>query len=168
MQGSHYIDLANWFSRSKPRRVSAQLDPFSKIDHRGAFFFDPEAWVEVTYDNGSTLSMDTREGGSPAAPGMTLICERGSIFVDVSESSAKIRKGNDETEISFEGNRLTWFENTLDALVSDQSLFTPCTVEEAIMGLEVIVAAHVSSQLGGALMDLPLDSELSSKVLRIA
>ncbi|MBM3299934.1 MAG: Gfo/Idh/MocA family oxidoreductase [Deltaproteobacteria bacterium] len=170
MKGSHYVDLANWFLVSEPSRVSARLDRFSVVDHRGAFFFDPAGCIEVTYQNGAVFSMDTTGANQALTEGLTVIGERGEVYVDVEESFVNIKSATGERKSLSDkvGYGYNWIENTLEALISDHALWTPCTLGEAIAGLEIMVAAHVSDRLGGQPVELPLNSQFCSEVLRVA
>ena len=170
MTGSHYIDLINWFMGSEPSRVSARLDKFSRVDDRGSSFFDPGGLVQVWYKNGSTFTFDATNTDEGLPQGMTLRCERGEIFVDVSESAARINgpQGQQEIPSDKRGDVYNWFENTLSSLVFDGTPFLAATIEEAITSLEIVVAAHVSDGLQGDPVEFPLGSSFDSQELRIA
>ena len=61
-----------------------------------------------------------------------------------------------------------WIEATLSSLLDPGTGFVPCTLEESIDSLAVVVAAHVSHERGGASVPLPLGDEEKRKALRVA
>ena len=170
MKGMHYIDLANWFMDAKPIRVSGELDEHSAVDKRGAFYFDPPGSMEVTYENGLTFRMDTRDRPENRPFGMRVRLEGGNLFIDDAESfleietpSKSVRNPSDK-----ENDGYNWIENTLTALVHKKSNFVPCTLQEAVDALEIVVAAHCSHEKGGQPISLPLNGADRATTLRIA
>lgn len=170
MTGSHYIDLANWLIGTAPIGVTADLDRASTIDHRGAWYYDPSGIVEVTYENGVTFILDAHGNISGFDQGLTVVCEKGRIFVDVAESRAVVTKDRVTTDIASDkqGPGYNWFVNTLTATVGIGQAFLPCTVEESITCLEIVIAAHLSSKNGGQQVAVPVGSVYNSQHLRVA
>lgn len=170
MKASHHIDLANWLAGSPPAQVSAMLAGDSDVDRRGAFYFDPPGVVDVTYEDGATLRLDTTGAGE--RPGLTVECEHGSISVDRREAEVAVRSAGGKRSIPTDvegGNRnATWFESTLHALVSGENGLRPCTVGEGVSELEVLGGAFLSSSRGGEPVSLPLRGEDAALELRIA
>lgn len=170
MKGAHYIDMANWIIDSTAMKVTANLDDNSTIDHRGSVFFDPEGHIDVAYENGASFTFDGRGTSTEFDHGMHIICERGSIFLDVAESFGAIDGPSGHRRIASdkEGDAYNWFESTLEALVFGSNHYSAATVDESIDCLEITVAAHLSDQLKGEPISLPLDREFDAISLRIA
>jgi predicted dehydrogenase len=170
MNGSHFVDLANWFVDSPPQSVSAELDEHAAVDHRGAFFFDPQGTVKVTYQNGVCLELDARGRADAGSRGITVRCENAELWVNEAESSLEIRTpaGTKTVASDREDNALNWLESTLLSLLDASTGFSPCTVGQALDSLSVIVAAHISSSQGGRAVALPLNGEEKQTALRVA
>lgn len=171
MNGSHFIDLAVFLTHSKPSRVSARLSSHSTRDYRGAYYFDPYGHITVVFQNRAALELNMKsphERVTYEEDSVIVICENGEIRIDSQEEDAFIKAPMSKAHISSDRKEiLTWFENTLEALITGKSRCTPCTLEESIDSLEVIVAAFASDRLGDV-VDMPLDNALCSEVLRIA
>ena len=60
-----------------------------------------------------------------------------------------------------------WIEATLSSLLDSSTGFSPCSLEESLGSLEVIVAAHISHERGGTPVSLPLGPVDKRKVLRV-
>lgn len=170
MRGSHEFDFMNWVVGESPIQVTADLEAISHTDHRGARFFDPVGQVEVQYQSGIRFILDGRRELQGYGEGLTMKFERGEIFVDIDQTCAVIRdeKGRRLIHSDKVGRGLNWFINVLDSLVRESKANTPCTLDEAINGLEILVGAHLSSADGGSSVSLPLNSELWDVELRIA
>jgi len=170
MKASHHIDLANWLAGSPPTQVSAALAGDSDVDRRGAFYFDPPGVVDVTYEDGATLRLDTT--GEGEKPGLTVECAQGSVSVDRREGEVVVRSSEGKRSIPTDvegGNRnATWFESTLYALAVGENGLRPCTVREGVSELEVLAGAFVSSSRGGEPVSMPLQGEDAALELRIA
>lgn len=170
MKASHQIDLVNWLLNAQPVSVNAQLDQFSQVDHRGAYFFDPGGCVEIKYSSGVTFSLNTGDGAQELVQGLKIDCEDGTLHVNDEETTTVVRAKEKERQIVLsEGiTSIQWFEATLEALVDDKSDYSLCTIDEAIICLEIMLGAHISSRLGGETVELPLNGENGREELRIA
>jgi predicted dehydrogenase len=170
MKASHHIDLAGWLADARPTRVAATLAPESDVDRRGAFYVDPPGVVDVTYESGATLRIDTTGAGEK--PGLAVECEHGSVTVDRREAEVVVRSSEGKRAIptdAGDGNRnAIWFESTLRALAVGEDGLRPCTVSEAVDELEVLAGAFVSSGRGGEPVGLPLAPDHAAFELRIA
>jgi predicted dehydrogenase len=169
MKASHQLDVATWLIGSRPVQVQAELVDNSAVDHRGAFYFDPGGRVSIEYANGLRVEVDTTgEHGAPG--GMFFRCEHGTIHVSGDERTLSTDDRVDEqtTEFDESENVYAWFEGALDDVAAGRASELLCSVPEAREGLEVLVAAHVSHEAGGAPVALPLPSDAAAKELRIA
>ena len=170
MKGSHHIDLANWLAAARPVQVAATLGTDSEVDRRGAFYFDPPGVVDVTYENGAVLRLDTT--GAGGKPGLSVECEQGTVTVDRREAEVVVRGSGGErtipTDVEGRSRNATWFESTLRALTVDEDGLRPCTIREAVSELEVLAGAFISSSRGGEPVSLPLAPEEAALELRIA
>lgn len=172
MKGSHYIDLANWFMRSKPVEVSCQLEAISHPDHRGVSFYDPAGHVSLTYSSGAVFLMDTTSANPRYQPGMTCFFDNGEIFVDADEVSLCIKGSVKDRvyhspEADWHARHYAWFDNALQSLVSETD-YRSCTLAEAITCLEVVVAAFLSNRRNGEAIHLPLQPDQTLEPLRVA
>jgi hypothetical protein len=142
----------------------------ANVDRRGAFYFDPPGVVDVTYENGAALRLDTT--GTGGKPGLSVECEEGRLTVDRSEAGVVVRSPGGErtipTDVEGKGRNATWFESTLRALTVGNDGLQPCTVGEAVGEVEVLAGAFVSSRRGGEPVSLPLAPEDAALELRIA
>jgi predicted dehydrogenase len=170
MKGGHYIDLINWYMGARPRSVTAELASTSSVDTRGAFFYDPQGYVQIEYDSGQTACLDGLDKRSDLLEGMRLSFDQGVINVDVAERTTRLVGPHGERDLADESSSTTydWIANTFEALVSPGGIFVPCSVVEAMDSLAVIVAAHRSHRLGGQPIALPLAPQARAEVLRLA
>jgi predicted dehydrogenase len=170
MNGSHFVDLADWFMDSAPASVSAVLEKHSSIDHRGAFFFDPQGTVRVGYQNGLEFTLDARGKADARNRGITVRLEDADLWVNDAESVLEVRTraGSEKLPSDRGYNALNWGESTLLSLLDSSSEYRPCSLPEALDSLAVIVAAHVSDQNSGRAVDLPLAGQARETELRIA
>jgi predicted dehydrogenase len=170
MNGSHFVDLANWFVGSRPASVSAELDEHSPLDHRGTFFFDPPGKVEVTYENGVKFLLDARGTAPASARGLTVRLEKAELWVNADESALQIRTATGTQTVASDrkNNALNWVESTLHSLLDATSPFRACTVAQALDSLAVIVAAHLSHRQDGRALSLPLPEPDRQTALRVA
>jgi predicted dehydrogenase len=170
MNGSHFVDLANWFMGSPATSVSAELEKHSSIDHRGSFYFDPPGTVEVTYRNRLKFALDAVGKAAEKSRGMTVRLENAELWVNDDESSLQIRTraGTETLASDREDNALNWVESTLLALLDPATEFSPCSVRQALDSLAVVVAAHLSDRRGGQEMALPLRGQDKKTALRVA
>ena len=170
MDCSHQVDLANWLASARPTKVAARLEADASVDRRGAFYFDPAGVVDVEYDSGAAFRLDTT--GSREDAGLSVVCEHGTLSVDHSEQAVVVA-GPDggrtiPTDVEVRTRMTAWFESTLRALTVGQDGLRPCTVEEAVSDLEVVVAAFISNDRGGVPVPLPLAPAEAELELRIA
>lgn len=172
MNGSHFIDLAIFLTHSQPSQVFANFSNVSTLDHRGSYYFDPEGYLKVIFQNQTIFELDTRANNNQNEKGINILCEKGNIFIDSHELDLKIDAPTVQTKQITSDKRdqsLNWFKNTLEALILNNiARCNPCTVEESILSLEVIVAAFVSHQRGMNCVNIPLENNLESEILRIA
>jgi predicted dehydrogenase len=170
MKTSHQVDLANWLAGARPVQVAATLATAADVDRRGAFYFDPPGVVDVTYENGATLRLDTT--GTGGKPGLSVECEDGRLTVDRTEAGVVVHGPAGErtipTEVEGKSRNATWFEATLRALTIGDDGLRPCTVGEAAREVEVLAGAFVSSRRDGEPVSLPLAPEEAALELRIA
>jgi predicted dehydrogenase len=170
MDCSHQVDLANWLAGAPATRVAARLEADATVDRRGAFYFDPAGVVDVEYENGATFRLDTT--GSPEGGGLSVVCEQGALTVDHSEQAVVVTAPAGErtipTDVEARPRMTAWFESTLRALTAGDDGLRPCTVDEAVQDLEVVVGAFVSSDRGGVPVVLPLAPAEAELELRIA
>jgi predicted dehydrogenase len=168
--GVHFADLANWFVGSRPESVSATLEEHSLGDYRGSFFHDPPGTAEVSYPGGLKVELDTRGQASGAGRlGLRVELERAELFIDDKESFLQIESGSGvETVVSDKSTfGYNWIEATLLSLIDPGTGFSPCTLEESLGSLEIVVAAHLSHERGGKNVSLPLSPDDKRKALRV-
>jgi predicted dehydrogenase len=168
--GVHFVDFANWLVGSPPASVSATLDEHSLGDYRGSFFHDPPGVAEVTYQNGLKFTLDARGKATPSVRSGTRIeLERAELFIDQEESFLEVSSSSGTEKIVSDKTTFgyNWIEATLLSLLDPSTGFVPCTLEESIDSLAVVVAAHLSHERGGASVSLPLGPEEKRKVLRV-
>lgn len=172
MKGSHYIDLAGWYIQARPVRVTATLGQASTVDTRGAFFFDPEGRIEVLFENGAEFIFDAYGTDESLPEGLDMNCEHGEALIDTDELSLTIKRSGETKQSASDktnpGGIYYWVENTISALVDESTPFVACPIEDALLSLEIMAAAHHSSVNGGQPMPLPLTHEQATLTLRIA
>jgi predicted dehydrogenase len=168
--GVHFADLANWLVGSRPESVSATLEEHSLGDYRGSFFHDPPGVAEITYAGGLKFELDSRgETRSRGRLGLRVELERAELFIDHEESSLQIESSSGVEKVVSDKSTFgyNWIEATLLSLLDPSTGFSPCTLEESLGSLEVIVAAHISHERGGKSVSLPLGPEEKRKALRV-
>lgn len=170
MVGMHFIDLANWLIGERPVSVTGRLDSLSQVDHRGARFYDPPGRLQVHYPNGAVFEMNTLQGTPQASRGMTIWFEKGQARINNEESRLVVEGpfGEQQVEVLDENRRYRWIEKALTALVHETDVCDVCPLSEAVVALEVVVAAHLSHERGGEPVSLPLSEPHRSRSLRIA
>jgi predicted dehydrogenase len=168
--GVHFVDFANWIVGLPPASVSAVLNEHSLGDYRGSFFHDPPGVAEITYEGGVKFTLDARGEAAPnRRSGTRIELERAELFIDDEESFLEIASSSGTEKIVSDKTAFgyNWIEATLLSLLDPSTGFVPCTLEESIDSLAVIVAAHLSHERGGASVALPLGSDEKRKVLRV-
>jgi predicted dehydrogenase len=157
--GTHMFDAASFLLDSRPQAVSGTLDPFVPPDCRGPQFHDPGGWSIVRLANGVRLHVDA--AARIALPfGFRVFGSLG--WIDVGREDAGIQMWSGQTRtIACAPDRPSSLAIGVDEIVTclagggDVS----ATGEAARDALEVIVAFHVSSKLGGRWVSLPLEGE---------
>jgi predicted dehydrogenase len=168
--GVHFVDLANWLVGSRPERVSATLEEHSLGDYRGSFFHDPPGVAEISYAGGLKFELDTRGQASSAGRlGLRVELERAELFIDDKESFLQLESSSGVEKVVSDKSAFgyNWIEATLLALLDPSTGFSPCTLEESLDSLEVVVAAHISHERGGKSVSLPLGADEKRKALRV-
>jgi predicted dehydrogenase len=163
MIGSHWIDLAGWFAGAPAASVSARLASTSRLTRLGAAFADPAGRLEVGYANGVSATIDLSGSCGGEGAGLEVVCERGAVRVPASEACAFVG----ERTIPADGGSAEWFEATLRALTGGGGP-APCTLGEALDGLEVLAGAFLSSGRCGEPVALPLGPDDAALELPIA
>jgi predicted dehydrogenase len=154
--GSHWIDLALWFARSRPATVWGRLsDPSA---------WDPGGWGVIELENGVLITVDAR-------PGLTHVCEieaigtRGKLVLSRAGLVPQLWLGTDGdpagwTQHPFSRNypvrspMLNALDNMIGSLEGRDSLL--CSGEEGRAAFEAISAIHLSHRSGRRPVRVPL------------
>jgi len=157
--GTHMFDAASFLLDSSPHAVSGTLDPLVPPDCRGPEFHDPGGWGIVRLANGVRVHVDAAaRDGLPF--GYRVFGGLGWIDVGREDAGVHIWTGQTRT-IACPPDRPNSLAIGVDEVVTclaGGGEVSP-TGENARDALEVIVAFHVSSKLGGRWVSLPLEGE---------
>ena len=157
--GSHMIDISSFLFDSTFREVSGTLDPYVPPDCRGPEFHDPGGWGIMRLNNGVRVHVDaTARVKLPF--GYRIFGSLG--WIDVGREVADIHMWTGQTRtIKCSPDRPSALAIAVDELVDCLAGGgnVSATGESARDALEVIIAFHVSSNLAGRCVSLPLDEE---------
>ncbi len=157
--GTHMFDAASFLLDRRPDAVSGTLDPFVPPDCRGPGFHDPGGWGIVRLDGGVRVHVDA--AARVRLPfGFRVFGSLGWIDVGKEDAAVHLWTGQTRT-IACPGDRPSSLAIGVDEILTcltGGGGVSP-TGEHARDALEVIVAFHVSSKLGGRWVSLPLEDE---------
>ena len=168
MNGSHFVDLAQFFTQSTPLLVQAKLCKDSLPDYRGSFFSDPCGYSRITFSNGALLELNFKQNSQQNHACITIACDKGKIHIKERETSVEIISNSFHKQIQSDKKGNIWFENTLEALITNKDNSLLCNLEESIINLETFIASFESNQMYGKEVKLPLHNKLHSRIMRIA
>ncbi len=167
--GTHTIDMINFFAESDAQWVVGELDP-GEQDYGPVYAgdgghdpnTDPGATAYIHYHNGvSALYCGTKRAATRNE--FDLLCEKGRIRVSpgLVEIQAPIDRGGGPVAV----RRLTWpqvqFSDSVAAIrelidVMEHGGESQCPPREARKVLEIILAILISQDLGCVRVDLPI------------
>jgi len=167
--GGHIIDLARMLSQSNATAVVGKLDQSGAPNPRGKEFQDPGAVALYWFENGMRLVVDMYEDLN-VPPRIEIVGSHGRIRIDdLSGQWEILSRPEDERAaaqsqywlplrpVPFEPVELNMIDMLVDALqelLSDGKI--SCTGEDGLASVEMLIGAHISSQRGGMLIQLPL------------
>ena len=178
--GAHIMDLARMLCGSEPTSVVGTIDKTGTPNPRGDQFQDPGAVALYWFDNGMRLVIDMFEDlGVP--PRIEIVGSMGRILIEEAEERGEIlaRQGEDRNKpvshywlplapVAFQPVALNMVEMLADGLMELLGGGEiSCTGEDGSASLEMLIAAHASSQNGSALTALPLSHDFLEMDLQI-
>lgn len=165
--GTHMFDAASFLLGSSPDAVSGALDSFVPPDCRGPEFHDPGGWGIVRFDNGVRAHVEA----SPTVNlpfGCRVIGSLG--WIDVRQEAASVHMWTGRTRtITCPPDRPSSLAFAVDEIAACLSggIDACSTGDVAREALEVVIAFHVSSRLGGQWVSLPLEGEARDLEVRV-
>lgn len=178
--GTHIMDLARMLSGAEPISVVGTIDKTGTPNPRGDQFQDPGAVALYWFDNGMRFVIDMFEDlGVP--PRIEIVGSMGRVLIDEAEERWEIlaRQGADRDQpvshywlslapVAFQPVALDMVEmlaGGLMELLGEGEI--SCSGEDGSASLEMLIAAHASSQNGSALTPLPLSRDFWEMDLQI-
>lgn len=166
MNGSHYVEAFRYLTGEWPATVVASLSPDRVPNPRGPAFEDRGGWLRVHTASGRRLNLEL---GTDQGHGMAFVCagRNGLLMVD-QQAGFMLRSVRREENRALPTTRFwTPAEVSTETFTPDDAIATSRAVLEGLvsgtdhpdgavgrMAVAVIVAAHVSHEAGGALIDL--------------
>ena len=158
--GTHVFDSLNMMLDSKPRAVSASLDPEIWPDCRGPQYRDPGGWGIVDYHSGVKAFINAPQ--TAKLPLMArVVGSLGHLTVRDSEAKIELWDGSEQTisptkdEPSFMARAL---DDIVNCLVNGQEPPTS-TGEDGLDALEMVIGFHVSDRRKGQWVQLPTSGD---------
>lgn len=172
-EGTHVVDKMRMVTGADVQWVIGFTDKTGTPNVRGAQYKDPAGWGMMLFSDGTRAFLDTSEDtGVP--PVFEIVGTYGRIIIEELNNHWTVltRKAEDRQIPLTRLPTPLWpepFENTLPWDVTEftklglkELIFTDavsCTGEDGAKALEAALAFHVSDQLGGQKVQLPLDRE---------
>lgn len=170
--GTHYFDLVAWLAGTRPVWVSGDVDRNPAPNVRGAEFFDPGGRGMVGYTNGMTACYQL-SGEVAITPYMQIVGTQGVVNLDnwtppqggKVEVFARPAAQRDVVKTRFVMPERVPFEagEGMDVVLATRSCLDDLlgahredTVSGGIEAVDVVIGFHLSSQRGGARVELPL------------
>lgn len=160
MIGVHFFDLMAHLSESSFAWVIGFLDACDRPNRRGPQFKDPGGYAMVGFQNGVRGYLDVSDDLNCKDMLIVLRGDAGRIEIDE-------RLGQWTLDTASLGRRIFQFKDTTDVsqyfsklageMLSDAS--PSCSADEGIAALEVVVAAHLSSNRDHGRISLPIRDE---------
>lgn len=171
--GVHSFDLINSLTEARVREVTGWVDAPVGVNPRGSGFCDPGGLVILTYENGVRgIVSQIEEGAGPMSVEINLTGARIRVNEKFREMEVIRRNGSHgfkagspaayekvelPSSLSVRHDTVELMERVLEDLAGDAAL--KC---DAILGehsVEILVAAHLSSERNHSPVALPLEGE---------
>ncbi len=160
--GTHVLDALAMLTSRRIQAVSATLDLAGKPDCRGSDFQDPGGWGTVRLDGGlmGTVNAPDFVKGQPFHT--EIVGTKGRALVKGMTASIEHSDGRIENwPAAAAADGLTSMDRAVNDILEylDRKAPFPCTPEDAVHTLEVIVAFHASHARNSAWVNLPLTGQ---------
>ncbi len=163
MNGSHWIDFANWLIDDDLQDISSILYWNQKPGRRGSRIIDPICNLKMKYKNNINFNIHKTESIDKEKL-IELNFENGKIIVDYSEDKATITSSNKNEEINLLFSKDKSFINFLDSINKNESDIPD--LDSGISVLEVVIAAHYSDK-NKEILKFPLNKDQENIVLSV-
>lgn len=168
MIASHYFDFCNMILGSAPVSVQAKLEPLKEQNRRGGNYNDPYGYATYTYPQGQRAFLDFSSDLLVKNSQMLIKGDNGYIMIDESNLYWTVQVMDQKLwTIPFAEpiKSSLSFARVAAQVIADKSP-APGTAEDGIAALEMILAAHISSNAGGITVNMPLtDEEADLKIV---
>ncbi|GAB6126543.1 Gfo/Idh/MocA family protein [Humidesulfovibrio idahonensis] len=174
--GLHYFDYAGWLFDARPVWVSAELTQNPAPNVRGPQFFDPGGQVSVGFECADgwrfvgdfELSEDVPRASRCIVVGTEGVAETDDCTPPPAGAASATARPQDQRHVVKtrlvqpepapldHGPALDIVQATADCLADLVGAHAHDTVHAGIESVDVVMAAHLSSQNGGARVSLPL------------
>ena len=155
MNGSHWIDFANWLINEDLQDISSSLYWNQTPGRRGSRIIDPICDLKIKYKNNINFNIHKTES-SDKEKLIELNFENGKIIVDYSEEKATIISSDKNEEICFQDSKDKSFINFLDSIDKNENGLPD--LDSGISVLEAVIAAHFSDK-HKEVLKFPLNKE---------
>lgn len=169
MLASHYVDFCRMLLGAEPVDVSAQLRPRSGVNQRGATYDDPTGNLTVRFSTGTRAFIDVGDDVPRGDAVVTIRGDHGMIIIEESREQWLLRAQSGRTwTFPFASQfRPTVIASRVIAGVLAED--TPsCSGADALVALEVVLAAIHSSADGARTVALPLTDDQRGLATRFA
>ena len=162
MNGSHWIDFANWLIDDDLQDISSRLYWNQEPGRRGSRIIDPICNLKIKYKNNIIFNIHKTESIDKEKL-IELNFENGKIIVDYSEEKAIITSSKNE-EIYLPDSKDKSFINFLDSIDKNENDIP--NLDSGISVLEAVIAAHYSDQ-NKEILKFPLNKDQENIVLSV-
>ena len=163
MNGSHWIDFANWIVPEKQVNISSELIWNHSPGRRGARILDPICNLNISYKNGTEFYITPTYDFNKDEL-IELEFTKGNILINDDEEIAKIKSENNNKDIYIPKSKDNSFLNFIHYIENENSNLPK--IEEGLNVLETVFAAHISDQLNKK-VPFPVDTKMTKFSLNV-
>lgn len=154
--GTHMFDALRMLLGAEATSVSGVLDPILAPDCRGPQFRDPGGWGVITFSNGVKAFVDASQTATLPF-GMRIVGSFGQLSIRKEDALIELWNGKSWTVSTPTDGRSSMdraVDDIVRCLTHDQR--PASTGGDGLAALEMIIGFHVSDQLRGQRISLPI------------
>ncbi len=141
MNGSHWIDFANWVNNSKIKTVKSKLFWDLAPGRRGSKILDPYCDLKIVYENDVLFSINKFKNKSNL---IEMIFENGKVDIDYTEEYAEVTFFEKNLISKLRESKEKSFINFLEFIEKNNKEIP--SLKSGIDVLEAVTAAHIADK----------------------